>query len=383
MKIAFYSTDWTRDRIKDDIKSALAGKTVFVPNKVQMTFGGTYYYRLAMPGMELTKHGYDNFLSYQMDAAPDGHIRAMDTQGNWHDDCDAIVFQRWMGRNGAEVAKKAISTGQVIINDVDDNFWALTKTNVAYEGTDPKTHPEFNRDHYRKMLAASSAITVSTEPLRRELERLGPPIHVLRNAIDIDRWPIIDPGDTANPGMIGWVGGIQWRAHDLQCLKPVLPDFLTDHGIPFYHGGDSQVEGVPKAWEQIGIDTTLVRCSSAPICNISRYPELWQPISLALVPLEQCRFNEAKSYLKALEASACGIPYIVSDMEEQRILINEGGAGRIVRYNRPQQWRNHLEDLLDPELRRLEGKKNRMVAEQHNIAERWKDWDACYREVIG
>ncbi len=68
---------------------------------------------------------------------------------------------------------------------------------------------------------------------------------------------------------------------------------------------------------------------------------------------------------------------MVSDIRpEQRLLIEEGGAGRLAKGER--QWRRHLEELLDPEVRRLEGKQNRTIAEQHDIRERWVEWDAVY-----
>lgn len=375
MKIAFYSTDWNSEPVPDPVKSLKTGRQEYVPDQKIMTFGGTYYYRLAMPGMELAKHGYESLLSYQVDTSPDGSIRAQDTNGEWHDDCDMIVFQRWMGENGAAVAKKAMAAGQYIVQDVDDDFWNLTKTNVASETTDPIKNPNFNRAHYWDMIAASSAITVSTEALRKRFERLNVPTYVLRNCIDLDRWPTHDPGQD---GMIGWVGGVQWRAHDLQTLKPVLPEFLEDYGLPFYHGGDSEVPGVPKAWEQIGIDPKRVQCATSPLCHIRDYPQLWESINLALVPLERCRFNEAKSHLKGLEASACGIPFIYSNHMPEYELF---GGGVPADNARPKQWRSALEDMLDPGYRRSEGARNRAIAEQWNITDRWTQWDDCYQDI--
>src|SRR5665213_1470408 len=379
-QIAFFSTDFSAEPIVDELESARQGKQVFVEGQQRMSFGGTFYYRGAMPGIELNQHGYDNHLSWRFQSAPDGHIRTLGMDGEWYDP-DVFYQQRWMHKDGPEQMRRARATGQKIIGDLDDDFWKLDKTNIAYHTTDPKNNPEFNRDHYWKVLAECDAITVSTEALRKRVEPLGVPTYVLRNAIDIARWPQNDPGAD---GYISWIGGIQWRAHDLEILKVNgLPRFLEENGLPCYHGGDSQVEGVPKFWTKIGVDPMKVKCGIAPLCHIAEYPQLWAPVNVSLIPLEKVYFNQAKSWLKQLESCAAGVPYIVSaGFPEQQLLVDEGTAGRVARNDKPSQWQDHLYDLLDPDVRRKEGAVNRAVAERHDIRTCWKQWDDAYREIV-
>jgi glycosyltransferase involved in cell wall biosynthesis len=364
--------------VVDEEQSAIQQKQVFIPGKKRMSFGGTMYYRLAMPYTEVAKHdGYEVFLSWTFRPTPTGALECMDTLGEYHTP-DVIVVQRFMHEQAVELFTRARSDSQIIINDLDDQFWNLPKSNIAYETTDPSRNPSFNRDHYRNSLAASSAITVSTPELAREVERLGPPVFLCRNSIDIERWQPHDPGQD---GSVGWIGGVQWRAMDLECLRPVLPDFLSDFGISFYHGGDSQVPGVPKAWTKIGIDPEKVQCITAPLCHIGEYPRLFQPLNISLIPLEDHRFNWAKSALKALESSAAGLPYIASDLPEQRWFVEDGGMGRLAKNWKPKTWRHHLDELLDPDTRRVEGAANRKHAEQWNIANKWTQWRDVLEEV--
>ena len=380
-KVAFFSTDFSESPVKDEYQSQIQGKDVFRQGVRKLEFGGTFLQRGAMPAMEMTKHDdWDCHLAWRFRSAPDGHIETLDVEGNWRDDISCVVTQRWMHKDGPDQFRRARATGQIIISELDDNFWQLGKTNVAYHTTDPKNNPDFNRNHYWESLKASSAITVSTEALRKQVERLGIPTYVLRNAIDIERWPQNDPG---GDGMISWIGGIQWRAHDLFCLRPVLPGFLLEHGLPAYHGGDSNVPEVPKFHEQVGIDVSKTQVVYAPLMPIGEYTKLWEPVNLALVPLEKVAFNQAKSFLKSLEACCAGVPYIVSHgFPEQQILIDEGSAGRVAKNEKPQQWYDHLTDLLDPDLRRKEGAINRAVAEKHDIRIQWKFWDAAYKEIL-
>lgn len=365
MKIGYFTTDWQQG------PSPIEGK-------ICMSYGGTFYYRGALPAFELAKHDWDTVISWRFQAAPDGHLRVMDTNGEWHDP-DVFWSQRFMHQDAPEQMRRARAAGQIVIADLDDDFWSLGKTNIAYHTTDPKNNAWFNREHYKSMLAQCDAVTVSTEALRRRVESFGVPAFVVRNAIDIQRWPQNDP---TSDGMIGWVGGIQWRAHDLEILSQFLPQFLRDYQLPVYHGGDSQVPGVPKFHEKVGIDPTVTPVGLAPLCDISNYQQLWAPINVSLIPLEQVAFNDAKSWLKQLESCAAGVPYIVSSgFGEQQLLIDEGTAGRSASNKRPAEWRAHLEALLDADVRREEGAINRRIAEQHDIRARWEDWDAIYREI--
>ena len=355
----------------------MTGKQEFVKDKKAMVYGGTFFYRLAMPAMELGKHGYDTFLSWNLHVKPSGEFVAMDPQGDWHAP-DVVWLQRHMGKGMDDAIRRARATGQQVWNDLDDSFAVLPKSNIAYETTDPVKHPDFNREHYYKALGSSTAVTVSTPALANEMERLGVPVFLCRNVIDLERWPQLDP---TSEGMVGWIGGVQWRAHDLACLKPVLPSFLEDFGLPWYHGGDSQVPGVPRAYEQVGIDPTKVKCVSMPLCSIQDYPNLWKPLNVSLIPLEDVKFNHAKSGLKSLESSACGLPYIASDLPEQRWFVQDGGMGRLAKNWKPQTWERHLVDLLDPEVRRIEGEANRRHAENYDIKDRWDQWDRAFRDM--
>ena len=364
--------------VPDEEKSRLTGKQEVFPDKKIATFGGTFFYRGAMPLMELDKHdGYDVFLSWTFRPAADGHLECMDTTGEYHSP-DVIWVQRFMHREAVNLFSHARAAGQIILNDLDDNFWNLPKSNVAYETTSPERNPDFNRDHYRKALAASSAITVSTPSLAKEVERLGPPVFLCRNMIDIERWQPHDPGMAE---AVGWIGGLQWRANDMGILRQFLPDFLEDVGVGFYHGGDSQVPGVKKVWDVIGINPQRTKVAATPLCHIGQYPGLFTPLAISLIPLEDQKFNHAKSALKALESSAAGVPYIASDLPEQRWFTEDGGMGRLAKNWKPQTWLDHLDELLDPEVRREEGVANRKHAEAFDIRDKWTQWADVLKEI--
>ena len=352
VKIGAFTTDWN-----------FSGPTP--------TYGGTSHMRLRVPGLELAKHDWTWTFGWELGIETEGNYFCLkDQNGYIHDDCDIIVIQRWMEPQAAEWITKARSSGQVVINDIDDWFWGIPQSNVAFAGTHKKNNPHFNREHYKNALSASSCVTVSTPYLAERLSGIGVKnVEVLRNAIDLDRWPVLDPTDKCN---VGWIGGIPWRGSDLQLLKGIMGDFLERNDLEFFHGG--HVDSGPAAWQQMGFDPK--RFNYAPIVGIDEYPALWHDIDIALAPLEDIPFNRAKSWLKGMEASACGLPFIASDLPEYRAL----GVGR--RAKNPQQWKRHLTELLDPDVRAHEGKLNRERAEELCIANQWTNWDDLYRRLL-
>lgn len=363
MKIGAFSVDWSFRSNADGIQNA--------------TINAANYWRLYLPGRELILQGdYQVIPSFQFESAPDGHLRVQTPQGEWHDDCDIVILQRWMKKDFHKDAKRAMACGQVLVYDVDDNYWALPKTNIAHTYTNPSKFPDFNRDAYLKNLSAANAITVSTPTLANQLARCGPPVFLVRNYIDIQMWK---PRDPSEPGLVGWVGGLPWRGHDLALLRQGVVTFLKENGLPFYHGGHIDQEGAPKAYEQLGLPASQVK--TKPLCDMQGVPDLWSPISLAVIPLEDTVFNRSKSWVKGLEACASGLPFIASKLPEYQAL----GVGRLVDQrssSAPQDWVDNLLELLVPDTRAAESARNRARAEQLSIQANWKEWDSVYRELV-
>ena len=112
-----------------------------------------------------------------------------------------------------------------------------------------------------------------------------------------------------------------------------------------------------------------------PATDLPSYPRLWDPLGVALIPIENSSFGAAKSWCKGLEACARGIPIIASAHPEYEAL----GVARIVR--RPRDWVRHLEELSDPDLRAAEGLANRARAQELSITNHWQEWDDALRGV--
>ncbi len=362
MKIGFVTTDWSSIPSKDG----------------EHTPGGAGWYRIVMPQRRLRLEGYACWVGMQIGARRDGELVLLSTEGEEISGLDIIVIQRWMESHAAEAIRRARATGQVVINDVDDWFEGLDPSNLAWKTTHPKRNADKNRVHYMKALAASSALTVSTPYLRERYQEKLPnvPIHVIRNAIDLDRWTS-QHVDQRKPA-VGWVGGVTHRSKDVETVGSVVNSFLKQHpGARFQHGG--WVRGWPNAGELMKLDPSIP-VITIPMCSIENYPNLFKGINVGLVPLSGSAFNLAKSAIKGMEYAASGIPFIAQSTPEYEWLRTTQGIGFTAR--RPREWIKLLDRLSDPKERAAAGECNRQHVASLDIGRSWRNWVDTYSHLL-
>ena len=346
--------------------------------------GGCMLYRCALPGLELLNAGHTVKLAPNYALTKQGQILGAElvdgNQLHWDDDFDVVVIQRCMGEDTPRDVARARAYGQVVINDVDDWFWGLPQSNRAFATTHPSNSPTMNREHYRRSLQASSAITASTPYLAERIrEFVDCPVYVLRNALDPSSWrpqPVVE-WDTFT---IGWVGAIGYRSpRDLHELSGVVGGFLAgDPGRRFVHIGAETSADTAEVASVLGIHNRD-RVESRHMCPVHELPDAMRGVDVFLAPLEASSFNHAKSAIKAQEASAAGVPFIASDMPEYR-WFSDGRAGVIC--DKPSQWRAALERLTDVEERRKLSRIGRERVEEVSIGNTWKHWERTYEECL-
>ncbi len=332
----------------------------------QINLGASDYWRLALPAAYLYDRGWDVVFARCIAQSKEGIFQVQEPSGDWLDDREIIILQNWMGEGTAKAIRKARRAGQVVIQDLDDDYWQFPENHIAVAGTDPKLRPQFNRDHYRAAIEASSLVTVSTPPLAETLASWRPPVHLIRNYIDLEAWSPSPPGDH-----IGWVGMTAFRGRDLELLKDTVVPWLRERGKFFYHGGDST--DAPSAQEILDYD----RVSARKALPVALYQKLWEPLRVALVPIDDTAFGRSKSWIKGLESCARGIPFIASDHAEYREL----GVGLLV--TNPGDWVKHLEALEDPEFYSEEAERNKAAVEQFSIAKNGDRWAELLESLVG
>jgi glycosyltransferase involved in cell wall biosynthesis len=257
-------------------------------------------------------------------------------------------MQRLMHDSLADHIYKARSVGQIVVNDLDDWYWGLDPANDAFSSSHPKTNPRENRDHYKKVIASSDMVTVSTQYLADRIKSfVHCPIIVLENTVDIARFTPHVHTDSSVP-VVGWVGATSHRSSDLEIMKGVINPLLANNDIKFQHSG--HYSHAVSVASKLGLHEDQVSVLDA--VDARDYPSLLT-MDVGIAPLRDTPFNHAKSDIKLLEYSASGIPWIGSSLSAYEGLRKSWGIGRTA--SKPSQWLKHLKDLRDPVRRADEG----------------------------
>jgi glycosyltransferase involved in cell wall biosynthesis len=274
---------------------------------------------------------------------------------------DIIIMQRLMHGSLAEHIGKARSIGQVIVNDLDDWYWGLDPANDAFKSSHPNTNPNENRDHYKKVLASSDIVTVSTQYLADRIKSfVHCPIIVLENTVDIARFTTHVHTDSSVP-VVGWVGATSHRSSDLEIMKGIINPLLANNEIKFQHSGRYPTS--PSVASKLGLHDDQVITLDA--VDAESYPSLLT-MDVGIAPLRDTPFNHAKSDIKLLEYSASGIPWVGSALSSYEGLRKSWGIGRTA--SKPSQWLKHLRDLRDPVRRADEGEALREAVRSRDIS---------------
>lgn len=359
MKVAFITPGW----------QGKPGQPFVAPNAI-------VYYRCVLPAEGLNRFAPDvqaEIFQGVSSFVATGELRpilatdasdqplAWDTTG-W----DLIVLKGWMDVRMADVIRKARAYGQVIVNDIDDHYWALPSNNPARKDVASDWNPE----HYREILSASSHITVATPFLADFLSDLGTPVSVIRNMLDLDLW---NRQPVQELQTMSWCGHLEWRSHDLETVGSAVRYFLRDHPeVRFVHGGYDPVS--PHIGDILKIPKS--RIDLRPFRPIEEWPKMWQGFDLTICPLKTTDFNRAKSDLKRLEAAAAGVPAVCTrwdpylEWEDCTPLVST-----------PAEWRDALEQCVSPVARQAAVERGYEHADARGIAERWKDWYSLYAEL--
>lgn len=336
---------------------------------------GCAWYRCLLPSRELKSRKWGTGIGFPGFNEDHGFGLMVEDDRAIHG-WDVIVFKLIMHQRILDVMEKAKAMGQIIVVDIDDWHDGLAKTNRAYEVTDPEKNIENNRDIYNQIISMADALIVSTPFLGDYYSRMNKNVYMVRNGIDLHRWKQKPVEFTEKP-VIGWVGATPWRSSDLESVADSVGSFINENKLQFHHSGHLQVNAAHAA-DQLGISRDIT--STLPLLPILDYPKLFGPIDIGIVPLNRVEFNHAKSFIKGLEYVAAGVPFVASWSPEYEFLA-EYGVGRVA--NNKAEWDYHLNELMDPVMRRDEAEVNlENVKKLFTMEKRGDEWNHVYRSIL-
>lgn len=324
------------------------------------------YYRLTLPFDHLAHNCPDP--TCRAARKPDSiggnctHYRyARDGQSIEDDGFPIIVAQR-MGYPGFELQWLRLWRDHKLVWETDDDLWSIDPTN---ERAAQVFTPELLRavEHCAK---TAHMVTVSTEPLAEVMRELNPNVVVIPNHID---GALLDvERKRADRVTVGWAGGDSHK-RDWLAVAPSIRRFLDRNpGVDFHMIGadyrrEARLRGRWSGW-------------SAKIHDYYASVDF----DIGLAPLVPSVFNRSKSFIKALEYSALGIPVIASDVGPYREFVIDGVTGFLIRYDH--EWETRLRELTqDHAMREEMGVKAREHARNYSISEGWRLWESAYRTL--
>lgn len=325
--------------------------------------GGCGYFRLIWPAQLLAAAGHDVEVrppenrGLKLVIGPGDHVDdVMDVDG-----VDVIVFQRLTHQWMAEAVPLLRAKGIAVVVDVDDDLTTVHPRNPAYQSMHPSRAGTFDsatrqvHRHSWKHLAAAcreaTLVTVSTPALLTRYARHGRG-HVLYNHLPDHYYGV--PHEDSD--VIGWPAALASHPDDPAAVGGAVARLVSE-GAAFRVVGDPTGVGAafglmrdPQGRTDIGVHDWPAAVAG--------------DVGVGIAPLADTRFNAAKSWLKILEMSALGIPWVASPRAEYtRLTARIGGIDGSFA-DTPRRWHRELRRLADSEALRLErAEEGRQVAE--------------------
>jgi hypothetical protein len=327
-------------------------------------YGGCGFYRLIWPTEQLQRDGHDIVIVH-----PKERDKLLQARLNGDtivsvripSDADVMVFQRVTHKYLVQAIRIIKQQDVAVVIDMDDDLTCIHPANPAFHMLHP-TGPNsaHSWQNTQEACDAATLVTVSTPALLTRYARRAPG-HVLYNAVP-QRYLTVPHEDS---DVVGWAGSVHSHPTDLQVMGPTVAQLLQK-GHTFKIVGP--VDGVHAA---LGVPHER-EIRSVGVVGIREWPLAVATIGIGVAPLADSRFNASKSWLKPLEYSAVGVPWIASPRAEYERL-HKLSVGVLAKD--PREWRARLRELLKDRWRREDmSMRGREVAAQHTIegnAWRW------------
>lgn len=280
-------------------------------------------------------------------------------QAMFPDNMAVIVIQRTTHRHLMECIPFWQESGIRVVIDVDDDMSCIHPSNPAFKAYQPSKDNMHSHAHLTRACQMADAVTVTTPALAR---RYRPDAYVIPNYLPDQYYGIsrIDNTDLMWPASIG--------------THP------NDH-IPIGNALQRVVRETDSQVHMIGSDTAIATYKRSlgvdpvhyPYVSMDEWPEFLATVGVAFVPLADTKFNESKSWLKLLELSACGVPWVASPRADYVRFSKVTGYGMFA--DRPNEWRRNLKQLInDAGFREHRSQQGRIAADVLRLRDHVRSW---------
>jgi glycosyltransferase involved in cell wall biosynthesis len=271
-------------------------------------------------------------------------------------DVNVLVVQRQGHAKNKLALEELNKFGLKIIYDLDDDLWNLSAANPA------RNIFRDMRDGFGECAALCELVTVSTSWLksavRTALPSLKKEIYVVENSMDFDYFQGPQLPRDESRVVIGW-GGSDTHSADVSEVFRMLPDILDE--FPQVH---MEFVGQMPPKKMLGHERVRIR----EFVPVSEYPSKYSTWAwdIILAPLENTRFNRAKSNIKMLESAAIGAPCLCSPIAAYAEFCSYDSDLKYLTCTTWASWKTKIRELIaDAAMRKALAQKMRKVVEDH------------------
>jgi len=299
---------------------------------------------------------------------------------------DLVVIQSPGSPELMEAMNFARHHKKPVIVEIDDFVHSVSPNNPGYAAWNPAT---LFLHRFVTGFIKANACTVSTPQLAREYFPLNNKIFVLPNYLDKNKWDLSQTKTNDGIIRIGWAGG---NAHtdDLKMIAPVIERIAKEY--------KNKVKFETMGLTHKELKDTFKLAQFADICpncdyqgeyrgfmgeSLDNYPQMlashgWD---IAIAPVVDTAFNNAKSDLKLKEYSAVGFPIVASKVtpyEEAK----ESGCDVLLAKDH-NDWYNSIKTLIEnAEKRREMATNNKEWVSKYWIDDNITKYQEIYLDVI-
>lgn len=325
------------------------------------------------PAEVLKAHGHDVTIISPKDRSANFQA-ALDSKGRVIDvtvpeSADVVVLQRITHKYMVDAISVLRAKGVAVVVDIDDDLSVIDPRNPAFM----KLHNRHgdNKDHswQNAQLAceAASVVVVSTDSLLPRYASHGRGV-IIRNYIP-ERYLDIPRTDGT---IIGWGGSTHSHPGDLDVVGTGVSQLMNE---------TTYLQVGPVDEVQAALHLDFEPAFTGPLKIHDEWPLGLARLGIGIAPLRDTLFNAGKSWLKPLEYSAMGVPWVASPRTEYKRLHEDYGIGALA--DKPKHWTRELRKLVRDDAHRQEmSKRCREVAAQltieKNAGQWWEAWTEAY-----
>ncbi|MDD3760169.1 MAG: rhamnan synthesis F family protein [Acidithiobacillus sp.] len=272
---------------------------------------------------------------------------------------DSIVLQRQMEWPQIEALErhKALS-GAFRVFEIDDLI-----TNLPVKSLHKAHIHKDIAKRFRKAAGLCNRLVVATEPLAQAYKGFSDEVRVQSNCIEDAVWGSLQAQRRGNDKpRVGWAGGVG-HTGDLEMVADVVRDLAEEVDWIFFGLCPDALKPYVREFHT-GVPLPQYPAKLASL-----------DLDLAIAPLEDNPFNEAKSHLRLLEYGILGYPVVCSDVYPYQ------GDFPVVRVsNRYRDWMKAIrEAIADRQALAETGDRLRKQVRAHWLLEnRLDDWLAAW-----